>query len=72
MEYLSMGENRIDDISPIGGMKALHHVLGGNNRIKDISVLGELPGLEYLDVQGNPIDTGFTLDDVPESCTVIQ
>ena len=72
---LSLMEGYNKEITDLTGLSAFRGVKKlnlANNMITDISVLGDLPGLEYLDVRGNPIDAGFNLDDMPESCEVIQ
>ena len=68
LTYLGLYSNDIDDVSALRGMTALNQLYLQNNRISDISDLAANDGLgdgDYLELQGNPLNSDAYARHIP-------
>jgi glucan-binding YG repeat protein len=56
LTYLDLDNNNITDLSPLYGKQYLHTLFLTSNPISDISVLLSLPNLQYVNLEGLPLD----------------
>lgn len=60
LEYLSLVNNEIEDITPLAKMTKLENLWLSGNKITDISPLLPFKNLERLGLYGNPMDEGVS------------
>jgi Leucine-rich repeat (LRR) protein len=54
LEYLSLNDNNITDISPLAALPKLTFLNFANNAVEDLRPLGDFPALTNVNVGGNP------------------
>lgn len=64
IEYLSIDDGEISDLSPLSNLNKLYHLSLGANNISDLSPLKGLKNLNSLDIQDNQIEDFSPIKDL--------
>lgn len=62
---VNFSDNPIADLLPLSEVKTLKRILGKNTEVQDLSVLKSNEALEFIDLQGSPVDKILPVVELP-------